>query len=238
MEQQRLSALVNLIEFDRKLIEQEQLASVISTQIAELERTIAQLNQTRQQAERLVTNAKKTVHEHEQTMRGFESQEQAKRAQIDVVQSQKEYDAIKKEITHLKKLQYDHEKLVVKSWKDLENAQKDFDARIAQYNEQSTSLNDNVSKKRTELTHVQELIASLQAQRTPLEHNVPEEWLSQYQRMRAHTNNPIVPLEYNSCSGCFSQLSAQDLLDLKRNKLIQCSSCYRFVYEPAPKGSA
>lgn len=238
MEQQRLSALVNLIEFDRTLIAQEQLSATISSQLAHLERTIADRDQARQHAEKQIFNAKKSVHEHEQTMKNFELKEQEKRKLLDTIQSQKEYDALKKEITHLKKLQYDHEKMVVKSWKDLEVAQKEFDAHTTQFKEQTSLLNEQIAQKRDELQQVSALINQLRVQRTSLEPHVPEEWLAQYQRMRAQTTNPIVPLEYNSCSGCFSQLSAQNLLELKRNKLIQCNSCYRFIYDPAAKDAS
>ncbi len=243
MEQHPLHSLVRLIEFDRQITAQEQQAQKLHTQIAAIEKNLQKLELAKQQSEKRVFSAQKMVHEHEAVMKDLEAGEQTKKELLEKTQSSKEYESIKKEITYLKKRQYDHEKEVVRSWKDLETAQKELSAYQTQYTSQATALHEQQTQKRAAIQTIESAIKKLNEERIPLEKQVPEELRAQYSRMRASSQNPMVPVEYDSCSGCFAQLSAQDLLDLKRNKLIQCRSCYRFVYltenmPPAEPGTA
>ena len=109
--------------------------------------------------------------------------------------------------------------------------------------EERRKLAEKLEKKKAELTTqltekknaIKELkkdLEQLYQQRTAKEKLVPEEWIAKYNLMRTQTDNPIVRVEYGSCSGCFAELPPQALLDLKRKKLLQCTSCYRFIYMP------
>jgi predicted nucleic acid-binding Zn-ribbon protein len=51
--------------------------------------------------------------------------------------------------------------------------------------------------------------------------------------MRTRTADPVVPVLDGSCSACFHYLTEQDLLLIKKNKLMQCKGCYRFLYSEA-----
>ena len=48
--------------------------------------------------------------------------------------------------------------------------------------------------------------------------------------MRERVSDPVVPILQGGCSACFYKTPEQDLILLKRNKLLQCKNCYRFLF--------
>jgi len=227
-----LQSLINLIEFDGTIIKKEQALAAVKKHIAHLELLLKQLLGEHAIVEQKVHQAQKMVHEHELEMKTLDGKEQEKKKQLEQTDSQKVYDALKKEITMLKKNQYDHEKKLVQSWKELESAQKELQERTEQFNKKQEQLTQELTTKKTETGTLEKELEELYAIHKEKEKSVPQEWLEKYNVMRMRTTNPIVRLEYDSCGGCFAQLPPQALLDLKKKGLIQCTSCYRFVYEP------
>ena len=231
-EQHSLQSLINLIEFDHTIIKKEQVVTHIKKQIAQLEHSYQQLCTEHRTFEQKVHTAQKTVHEQELEMKTLDAKEQEKKKLLEQTDSQKIYDSLKKEITFLKKSQYDHEKKLVQSWKELESAQKALNEQAIQFKEKDERLTQEINTKKAEVDTIEKELVGLYTIRTEKEIGVPPEWMEKYSIMRTQTTNPIVRVEHNSCSGCFAQQPPQALLDLNKKKLIQCSSCYRFLYQP------
>jgi predicted nucleic acid-binding Zn-ribbon protein len=231
-EQHPLQSLISLIEFDRTIIKNEQTITHIKKHITQLEHAYQQLKNEQNNFEQKVFNAKKVVHEQELEMKMLDAKEQEKKKLLEETDSQKAYDSLKKEITFLKKSQYDHEKKLVQSWKELESAQKTLNERLSGFKEKEDQLTQEINSQKATITTMEVELTELYKIRTEKEQGVPPEWLEKYNIMRTQTANPIVRVEYDSCSGCFAQLPPQALLDLKKKKLIQCPSCYRFLYQP------
>lgn len=232
MEQHPLQSLISLIEFDKEVIKKEQALTQIHRALDDLGHEKTQLTQQQESSKHRLDEAQKEVREYERIMQELDSSEQEKRKLLDNVESQAAYEALKKEITFLKKAQYDHERQLVQRWKVLEGAQKAFDDRQLVTKTQCEVIEENIQKYTQQLTQLKKELDELYVQRTQKEQGVPQEWLVKYNVMRSHTSDPIVSVESESCGGCFAQLPPQDLLDLKRKRLIQCSSCYRFIYLP------
>lgn len=232
MEHHPLQSLINLIEFDREIIKIERILDETQKRIAQIQKETVKVAADHETAIRHVHDAKKVVHEHESIMKELDLKEQDKKKLLEEADSQKVYEVLKKEINFLKKSQYDHEKKLVQCWKELEAAQKTFDEQESKFNEKKESLQ---KKQTAELGTVQKLITELEVlykERKEKEKIVPQEWVLKYNMMRKQTDNPIVRVEYDSCSGCFAQLPPQSIVDLKQKKLLQCNSCYRFIYLP------
>lgn len=227
-----LESLIDLIEFDRHVIKQERDLKQVHDALANLEQSKIRRMREYNAMEARLLHAKKDVHEQENLMKELDEREKAKRVILETAKTQAMYDAAKKEINFLKKAQYDEERQLVQSWKMLELAQKTHD----EYEASSKSVTQEIEQKELELkSHLVGLKAELDAAyqaRTKKEALVPQEWLVKYCAMRAHTIDPIVCLEGDCCGGCFAQLPPQDLTDLRHKRLIQCSSCYRFIYIP------
>jgi len=232
MEQHPLQSLINLIEFDRDTIKKERSVEDIQRIIIRIEEQEKKLTKEHEAAAQHVHVAKKAVHEHELKMKELDAAEKEKKKQLEETDSQKTYEALKKEINFLKKSQYDHEKQLVQRWKELEAAQKTFDQDMATHEKKKTELTIQLTEKKNAIKELKKDLEQLYQQRTAKEKLVPKEWIAKYNLMRTQTDNPIVRVEYGSCSGCFAELPPQALLDLKRKKLLQCTSCYRFIYMP------
>lgn len=231
-EHNSLQALIALIEFDQTIIKKESLVEHIKQDIAHQEHARQQIILRHEQFEQKVRTAQKTVHEHELEMKTLDAKEQEKKQQLENTDSQKVYESLKKEITFLKKSQYDHEKKLVQSWKELETAQKALTEEEVQFKEKEQEFAQKINSKKTEIEVLNKDLEELYTIRKDKEQHVPAEWLAKYSIMRTQTTNPIVRVEFDSCSGCFAQLTSQALLDVRKKKLIQCPSCYRFLYQP------
>jgi len=227
-----LQALIDLIEFDRVIIKKGQIVAQIKKLVAQLDQAVEKLAKERASFEGKVRDAQKVVHDQELEMKTLDAKEQEKKKILETVDSQRVYDSLKKEIGFLKKSQYDHEKKLVQSWKELDSAQKVLADHVGSIDEKTTQLAIEITVKRTELDVLERELHELSTVRLEKERGVSPEWLEKYNIMRSQTNDPIVRVEQNSCSGCFAQLTPQALLDLDKKKLTQCASCYRFLYKP------
>ncbi len=232
MENHPLQSLIHLIEFDREIIKKEHVLQNSQNLIDQLKQDEALLINHHQEATQLVQKAKKAVHEYELMMKELDEKEKEKKKLLEETDSQKIYETLKKEINFLKKSQYDHEKKLVQCWKELEAAQKSFEEEETKFFLKKSELSTQQEKEAAQIQELNTELEKLYAERKKKETKVPDEWISKYNMMRTQTDNPIVRVEYGSCGGCFAQLPPQSLLDLKRKKLLQCSSCYRFIYLP------
>ena len=59
---------------------------------------------------------------------------------------------------------------------------------------------------------------------------MPEQWISDYTRMRRSVVNPVVPIENGSCSACFESLAAHEISQVARKQLAPCGGCFRFLF--------
>lgn len=227
-----LQALIDLIEFDSVIVKKEQLTAQIKKLVAQLNQSIEKLAQERATFDNKVRAAQKLVHDQELEMKTLEAKEHEKKKLLESVDSQRVYDSLKKEIGFLKKSQYDHEKKLVQSWKDLESVQRAFAEHVGALDEKTAQLSAEIVAKKAEQAAIESDLQELMVARIEKERAVSSEWLEKYNVMRLQTDYPIVRVEQGSCSGCFAQLTPQALIDLDKKKLIQCTSCYRFLYQP------
>lgn len=92
------------------------------------------------------------------------------------------------------------------------------------------SVHSSIAQKDEHIARLLNELAERHTMRKPLEKGVPEEWLERYAMMRSRVSDPVVPVKDGLCSACFHQILAQDMILLRRNKLLQCKECYRFLY--------
>jgi len=232
MEHHPLESFINLIEFDRQIAKEATAIALLKHESQQIEEQQKKLAAGLKNAADHVNKAQKSVHEYELTMKELDAAEKEKKKLLEKSESQTVYESLKKEINFLKKSQYDHEKQLVQCWKELEAAQKVFDDNKSKFDKKNEALQKQLQEKSDTISTLQKGIDTFNNERLEKEQSVPGEWLEKYNVMRKQTADPIVPVEFGGCSGCFAQLPPQDLIDLKRKKLIQCSSCYRFLYLP------
>jgi predicted nucleic acid-binding Zn-ribbon protein len=221
----QLDQHIETLNRDSKKVEQEMALVTAQEHAATL-----QLNE----AKKTVHDAQKKVDEHELEMKSLDTQEQEKKRRLEFISNHKEYQSLKSEIDLLKKKQSDLEDTLIHAWHLLEGAKTAYEAQHHTVQELVTQAQTQLREKQQALDelirkhHEQELI------RKEKEEGIPSEWLDKYIMMRARVSDPVVPVVRGSCSACFYKVTEQDLVLLRRNKLIQCKDCYRFLYMPNP----
>ncbi len=65
--------------------------------------------------------------------------------------------------------------------------------------------------------------------------SIEDRLLNAYKRVRSNTRNglAVVPVERDSCGGCFNKIPPQKQLDIKMNKkILVCEHCGRIMVDP------
>ncbi len=163
-------------------------------------------------------------------MKVLDQQEKEKKGRLDTVANHKEYQSIKTEIDQLKKEQHELEEQLMSVWNQLENAKKELDSANSLCQQQDEKIHQEIAQIEQQIGQITAQQNEKLQERNQKEQSVPAEWMQKYAVMRAHVTDPVVPVVNESCTACFYKVSAQDMQELKRRKLVQCKDCYRLLY--------
>jgi predicted nucleic acid-binding Zn-ribbon protein len=226
-------AFIRLVEFDQQT---KQLGIRIDKEekaIAQLHMQKVMLDQDLEHLKLSVHTMQKAVDAKELDMKVLDERARSLKHKIDNIVSTKEYSSFRKELDVVHAQQNALEDDLVNAWHQLEVAQRTLQQK-------SEAIGQTIEKNTVELTdkeaQLRELRNDLDVRRKTRSerlHTIPEEWLEKYEGMYTRVDDPVVPVVDGSCSGCFYSVLHQDLARLKRRALLQCNSCYRFLYDPS-----
>jgi len=228
-----LNSFIDLITFDQGLLSIEKAIEQNNKEVIDLKEEINVIAKEVHQSKSTVHDLRKQVDEHELVMKELDAQTKERKARLESASNPKEYSALRHEIESIKQKQHDYEETLLSAWKLLESAQQGLEASSALHVQQSQELEKKITEKEHDNKQLQEQYKSLQHERPAKEKFIPQEWLDKYATMRSRVSDPVVPVNVDSCSACYYMISAPDMQALKRNKLVQCKDCYRFLYLPA-----
>ncbi len=214
-----IRSLLQQIEDRTKLIDEDQKT------LDGIAQRIALLHEEKNQA-------KKHVNEQELASQTLRDQEIKIRAALDMIKSHKEYALKNKELLHVAEERQLLDDVIIKVWHDLELADKKINSELPEYTIKKEALITEKTTKETELVALTKELDQLEKERVEASAVVPEEWLTKYTRMRLRVDDPIVPIASTHCSACFYGIPRQEITNLKRDYLIICRNCYRFLYQP------
>lgn len=223
-------AFIDLITLDQEIAVLEQSLLTIDHEIAAL---IAQENSEKSHLEtykKKAHEARKVVDTQELDLQSLDAQEKQKKERLENVTDHKQYQSIKNEIDALKLRQHKQEDALMQAWNALEAAQKEYAAVAKEQPEKIASLQSRIEEKNNAIATMEEHLEQKNSLRPAKEQLVPAEWLEKYAVMKARVADPVVPVQRGACSACFSLLPEQDLLLVRRRKLLQCKSCFRLLY--------
>lgn len=147
------------------------------------------------------------------------------------VRNNKEFDAITNEIAHLKA---EHEKLSDRLRTEgvkqenllniLAGQQKDFE-------EAQQELNDKYEEAKRLSGDQNEELTSLQGKRLDIIKSIKSKFLKDYERIRAMHKDAAVNINKKNCSGCFSTIPAQIIVEVRNNPNVPyfCENCGRIL---------
>jgi len=235
MSKSPLQKFINLIEFDRSVGQAKKEIHKIEEEINSFKVEEALLQQKIERTKKMVHEARKQVDEKELEMKELDQQEKAKKTRLDQVKNQKEYQSIKFEIDAISKQQIEVEVDLLGVWSKLEKTQKEVEQASQEIEPKIKEIKEKIiqfeQKKKEAHQEVDRLVQESKKQ----QEGVPEEWLEKYEAMKGRVHDPAVPIVNGTCSACFYSLLSEDALLLGRKALLQCKSCFRFIYKPEEK---
>jgi len=235
MSQTPFRTFINLITFDKDISSLEQQVEKLKQHIVALENQEQELNQTLEQTKQQWHDKRKAVDEQELAMKELDEQLTEKNKHLDIITKQKEYKPLMAEIANLKQQQLKQEETLISIWGQLEAAQKAYKEYVVEHDKKVHEVHAAIEQAHGTINKLKTELDSHYKQRPEREKEVPEEWLEKYAAMRSRVTDPVVPAVNKNCSACFYIITEQDMLMLKRNKLLQCKGCFRFLYLEKPK---
>lgn len=166
------------------------------------------------------------------TMQESQDKEQRLAKQQFQVKNNREFDAITKEIEHLK-----HERATLEE-------------RLRTAGVREENLRQTLAQQETLLAEAQEKLADKERELAELsgDHNdemrkyidvrlkligqLDDSLEIEYERIRQFHSNAAVAIRRNSCSGCYSAIPSQRIMEMKyqRDKMYTCENCGRILF--------
>ncbi|MEO8719814.1 MAG: C4-type zinc ribbon domain-containing protein [Ginsengibacter sp.] len=232
--EEKLTSLVKLQKVDSKLDGIEILKGELPIEVSDLEDEIAGLNARLTRIEEEMNGMQQFVEEKKTIIK--DSQELIKKyeKQSDNVKNNREFEAISKEM----EMQTLEVKLAEKHIKDatedlgekgrqLELAKKAISVKEANLKGKKGELEKIIEETDKEEKHYKKLEEGARV-------NVDGRLLISYDRIRNNYRNglAVVPIERDSCGGCYNAIPPQKQSEVKqRKKIIVCENCGRILVD-------
>lgn len=228
---------IDLITYDQVTHNLEMELQKLEQDVNELKDKEYGLRVALDEAKNVVHDIRKEVDMQELSMKEFEQSIEEKTKRRDITTDPKVYQVLKSEIDRIKQKQHNQEEDLVKIWNKLEAATKDYEDKSDEYGKKIELLRVSIYEKNQKIDAIKLDLQMRYDKRPEMQKNIPEEWLEKYSLMRSRVSNPVVPVLNGSCSACFYFIPEQDMIMLRQKKLLQCKSCYRFLYLELPEES-
>ncbi len=172
----------------------------------------------------------KAVRDIEHGLKELAARQSQVKNTLENSRTHKEIQSAERELASLSLRYAQLEDGLIRAWHELEGTQKKLTDITAAHEKL-------ISNEEQAITALQEKIKELEMQNTALEDAqeekirlLPAEWQTRYRQLKGKVANPIVPLLHQSCSVCYYHVLPQDFARIKRNAVVQCQNCYRYLY--------
>ncbi len=232
--EEKLTSLVSLQKVDSKLDGIQILKGELPIEVSDLEDEIAGLNARQNRIEEEINGIQQFIEEKKTIIKDSGELIKKYEKQSDNVKNNREFEAITKEMemqTLEIKLAEKHikdatEELAEKA-KQLELAKKGIGTKETNLKAKKGELEKIIAETDKEEKHYKKLE---EAARSAVE----ERLLLSYDRIRKNYRNglAVVPVERDSCGGCFNAIPPQKQSEIKqRKKIIVCENCGRILVD-------
>ncbi len=154
--------------------------------------------------------------------------------QIYSVKTNKEYDAITTEIENIEKKVDDCELTGVELLEREEQVTKEVEELNKQVTELKEKLTENETELNKKMAQTENEERELLRQRESIVKTLDRRLYSQYERIRkAKDGMAIAEVRNYTCSGCFTTIPAQTVLEIRKmDHIIVCEMCGRILITP------
>jgi len=232
--EEKLSSLIKLQKIDSKLDGLQILKGELPIEVSDLEDEIAGLNARQNRIEEEINGIQQFIEDKKTLIKDSQDLVKKYEKQSDNVKNNREFEAINKEI----EMQTLEVKLAEKHIKDATEDIAEKAKQLELAKKAVATKEGNLKGKKGELekiiaeTDKEEKNYNKQADAARQE--VEERLLVSYDRIRKNYRNglAVVPVERDSCGGCFNAIPPQKQSDIKqRKKIIVCENCGRILVD-------
>ncbi|MFN6135394.1 MAG: zinc ribbon domain-containing protein [Bacteroidota bacterium] len=166
------------------------------------------------------------------TMQESHDKEQKLAQQQFQVKNNREFDAITKEIDHLKQERADLDERLRTAGVTEENLTTTLQQQQAELDEVHSKLVDKEKALEALSGDQNEDLKKYIALRLKIIAKLDDTLEAEYERIRSFHSEDAVALRKNSCSGCYSAIPSQRIMEMKyqRDKLYTCENCGRILF--------
>lgn len=232
--EEKLSSLVRLQKIDSKLDEIQILKGELPMEVKDLEDEIEGLHARQTRIEEEINGITEFIDQKKEGIKDAQALVKKYEKQSENVKNNREFEAINKEI----EMQQLEEKLCEKHIKDateeiaekarqLDLAKKAVGGKESNLNGKKAELEKIISETEKE---EKEYSGEADAARA----HVDERLILSYDRIRNNYRNglAVVPVERDSCGGCFHAIPPQKQSEIKlRKKIMVCENCGRILVD-------
>ena len=155
-----------------------------------------------------------------------------KEGQLGAVKKNEEYQALLHEIELFKKYIGQKEERILTIMEQMDTAKNCFEEDKQRIAGEQAEINGECAKIDDELGVAVKEREALEAKRAPLLEAIDPSHLKRYDRIRRAKKSgaALVPLQGESCSGCFMGITAQNVNEILGGEFIPCNHCGRLVF--------
>lgn len=227
----QIQCIAILATIDLRLDELLEDYGDLPDQIKQIELKVNEKKLLVEETEGILADIKKFVNQAKTVLMDMKDKEEKLTEQQFKVRNNKEFDAITSEVAHFKT---EHEKLSDRLRTEgvkQENLMNILQGQKKEYDEASKELEDKYEEAKrlsgdqnTELTY-------LQTKRLEIVPQIQSKFVKDYERIRSMHQDAAVIIKKNSCSGCFSAIPAQVIVEVRNNAnhTYYCENCGRLL---------
>ncbi len=230
--EEKLSSLVLLQKVDCKLDEIQILKGELPMEVKDLEDEIEGLHARQTRVEEEINGIQEFIEQKKEGIKEAEALVKKYEKQSDNVKNNREFEAINKEIEmqtlevklcekHIK----DATEEIAEKARQLEAAKKAVSSKEGNLNAKKGELEKIIGETEKEEKHYRKEAESARK-------HVDERLIMSYDRIRKNYRNglAVVPVERDSCGGCFHAIPPQKQSEIKlRKKVMVCENCGRIL---------
>jgi predicted nucleic acid-binding Zn-ribbon protein len=232
--EEKLTSLVSLQKIDCKLDEIQILKGELPIEVKDLEDEIEGLHARQTRVEEEINGIQEFIAQKKQGIIDAEALIKKYEKQSENVKNNREFEAINKEI----EMQTLEVKLCEKHIKDATEEIAEKAKQLEAAKKAVATKENNLSGKKGELEKIiketEKEEKQYNKQAAEARSHVDERLLLSYDRIRKNYRNglAVVPVERDSCGGCFHAIPPQKQSEIKlRKKVMVCENCGRILVD-------
>tara|TARA_R110002049_G_scaffold251679_3_gene426095 strand:+ start:761 stop:1567 length:807 start_codon:yes stop_codon:yes gene_type:complete len=237
--EEKLQALYDLQEIDSKIDKIRTIRGELPLEVQDLEDEIAGLETRISKYNDEISTLEADVSGKKNAMVASKEAIKKYTEQQNNVRNNREYDSLTKEI-EFQNLEIQLAEKRIKEYKSK------IDDKKVIFDEAKVTLESRIKELEHKKSELDEIISETQKEESELDAlsekakgKIDERLLTAYTRIRDNARNglAVVPVERDSCGGCFNQIPPQRQMDIKlHKKIIVCEHCGRVLVDASMAG--